>query len=64
MFWTLLALTSNCFSCRSEPAVIEFPELKGHTRRDYWLAIIREILYVHRFIKKFKISGVDGDEAL
>ncbi|KAL9337606.1 hypothetical protein Peur_069375 [Populus x canadensis] len=48
----------------SEPAVIEFPELKGHTRRDYWLAIIREILYVHRFILKFKISGVEQDEAL
>ncbi|CAK7349714.1 unnamed protein product [Dovyalis caffra] len=48
----------------SEPAVIEFPELKGHTRRDYWLAIIREVLYVHRFIKKFKISGVERDEAL
>lgn len=60
----LLALTSNCFSCRSEPAVIEFPELKGHTRRDFWLAIIREILYVHRFIKKFEISGVERDEAL
>ncbi|KAJ6418526.1 hypothetical protein OIU84_001814 [Salix udensis] len=48
----------------SEPAVIEFPELKGHTRRDYWLAIMREILYVHRFIKKFKISGVERDDAL
>ncbi|KAG5233970.1 DUF639 domain-containing protein [Salix suchowensis] len=48
----------------SEPAVIEFPELKGHTRRDYWLAIMREILYVHRFIKKFKISGVERDEAI
>ncbi|KAJ6387254.1 hypothetical protein OIU78_017046 [Salix suchowensis] len=48
----------------SEPAVIEFPELKGHTRRDYWLAIMREILYVHRFIKKFKISGVERDGAI
>ncbi|GAV90336.1 DUF639 domain-containing protein [Cephalotus follicularis] len=48
----------------SEPAVIEFPELKGHTRRDYWLAIIREILYVHRFMNKFQITGVGRDEAL
>ncbi|KAK9277885.1 hypothetical protein L1049_027442 [Liquidambar formosana] len=48
----------------SEPVVIEFPELKGHTRRDYWLAIIREILYVHRFIRKFQITGVERDEAL
>ncbi|XP_062117131.1 uncharacterized protein LOC133830994 isoform X1 [Humulus lupulus] len=48
----------------SEPVVIEFPELKGHTRRDYWLAIIREILYVHRFINKFQIKGVKRDEAV
>ncbi|XP_059661653.1 uncharacterized protein LOC132307805 [Cornus florida] len=48
----------------SEPVVMEFPELKGHTRRDYWLAIIREILYVHRFIHKFQISGVEQDEVL
>lgn len=48
----------------SEPVVIEFPELKGHTRRDYWLAIIQEILYVHRFINKFHITGVERDEAL
>ncbi|PON94511.1 hypothetical protein TorRG33x02_097580 [Trema orientale] len=48
----------------SEPVIIEFPELKGHTRRDYWLAIIREILYVHRFINKFQIKGVERDEAV
>lgn len=51
-------------SCRLEPVVMEFPELKGHARRDYWLAIVREILYVHRFIKKFQITGVERDEAL
>lgn len=43
---------------------MELPELKGHTRRSYWLAIIREILYAHRFIRKFKITGVERDEAL
>lgn len=43
---------------------MEFPELKGHSRRDYWLAIIREILYVHRFIRKFQITGVERDEAI
>ncbi|KAL5544787.1 hypothetical protein UlMin_008571 [Ulmus minor] len=48
----------------SEPVVIEFPELKGHTRRDYWLAVIGEILYAHRFIKKFQIKGVQQNEAL
>ncbi|KAJ0898119.1 hypothetical protein HanRHA438_Chr08g0353261 [Helianthus annuus] len=42
----------------SEAVVMELPELKGHNRRDYWLAVIREILYAHRFIRKFQISGV------
>lgn len=48
----------------SEPVIMELPELKGHTRRDYWLAIIREILYAHRFIRKYQITGVERDEAL
>ncbi|GAB4839587.1 hypothetical protein Ancab_029110 [Ancistrocladus abbreviatus] len=47
-----------------EPVVMEFPELKGHTRRDYWLAIIQEIIFVHRFICKFRITGVEREEAL
>ncbi|KAK9069559.1 hypothetical protein SSX86_011463 [Deinandra increscens subsp. villosa] len=48
----------------SEPVIMELPELKGHARRDYWLAIVREILYAHRFIRKFQITGVERDEAL
>ncbi|KAI6683405.1 hypothetical protein NL676_029318 [Syzygium grande] len=48
----------------SEPVTIEFPELKGHKRRDYWLAIVREILSVHRFINKFQITGIERDEAI
>ncbi|KAE8124917.1 hypothetical protein FH972_019759 [Carpinus fangiana] len=48
----------------SESALIEFPELKGHRRRDYWLGIIREILYVHRFINKYQIKGVERGEAI
>ncbi|CAI9787223.1 unnamed protein product [Fraxinus pennsylvanica] len=48
----------------SEPVVMEFPELKGHTRRDYWLAIIREVLYAHRFTRKFEISSLEKDEVL
>ncbi|XP_057770551.1 uncharacterized protein LOC130990348 [Salvia miltiorrhiza] len=51
-------------SVLSEPIVVEFPELKGHTRRDYWLAIIREVLYAHRFVLKFRISGLERDEVL
>ncbi|XP_058722433.1 uncharacterized protein LOC131594345 isoform X2 [Vicia villosa] len=48
----------------SEPAVLEFPELKGHARRDYWLAIIREILCVHKLISKYELKGVARDEAI
>ncbi|KAL8141839.1 hypothetical protein V2J09_014871 [Rumex salicifolius] len=48
----------------SEPVVVEFPELKGNTRRDYWLVIIQEILFVHKFISKFQLTGNARDEAL
>ncbi|XP_073022807.1 uncharacterized protein [Primulina eburnea] len=48
----------------SEPVVVEFPELKGHTRRDYWLAIIREVLYAHKFIRKFQLGGLERDEVI
>ncbi|XP_017440381.1 uncharacterized protein LOC108345991 isoform X2 [Vigna angularis] len=51
-------------SSLSEPVILEFPELKGHARRDYWLAIIQEILYVHKFISKYGIKGVARDEVL
>ncbi|XP_076912991.1 uncharacterized protein LOC143571459 [Bidens hawaiensis] len=48
----------------SEAVVMELPELKGHNRRDYWLAVIREVLYSHRFIRKFQITGVQREETL
>lgn len=44
--------------------MIEFPEFKGHARRDYWLAVIQEILFAHKFINKYKINGVAQDEVL
>ncbi|KAL9997974.1 hypothetical protein Hdeb2414_s0586g00920061 [Helianthus debilis subsp. tardiflorus] len=41
---------------------MELPELKGHNRRDYWLAVIRD---AHRFMRKFQIkSGVEREETL
>ncbi|KAG9157693.1 hypothetical protein Leryth_022906 [Lithospermum erythrorhizon] len=48
----------------SEPVLMEFPEFKRHTRRDYWLSIIHEVLLAHRFINKFHLSGVQRDEVL
>ncbi|XP_057519257.1 uncharacterized protein LOC130799964 [Amaranthus tricolor] len=48
----------------SEPVTIEFPELKGHSRRDYWLAIIQEILLAHKFIREYNLVGNGREEAL
>ncbi|XP_031496146.1 uncharacterized protein LOC116261501 isoform X2 [Nymphaea colorata] len=47
-----------------EPVSMEFPEFKGHLRRDYWLAIIREVLHVNQFIRKFSLTDVREGEAL
>jgi hypothetical protein len=43
---------------------MEFPELTGHSRRDYWLVIMLEIFYAHRFIEKYNITGVVREETL
>ncbi|RWR85343.1 hypothetical protein CKAN_01420500 [Cinnamomum micranthum f. kanehirae] len=48
----------------SEPVIMEFPEITGRFRREYWLAIVREILYAHKFIRKYQIKGVRREEAL
>eukprot|EP00268_Persea_americana_P042870 TRINITY_DN4296_c0_g1_i10.p1 TRINITY_DN4296_c0_g1~~TRINITY_DN4296_c0_g1_i10.p1 ORF type:complete len:132 (+),score=19.64 TRINITY_DN4296_c0_g1_i10:1288-1683(+) len=47
-----------------EPVIMEFPEITGHFRHDYWLAVVREILYAHKFIRKYQIKGVQREEAL
>ncbi|CAK9865638.1 unnamed protein product [Sphagnum jensenii] len=47
-----------------KPVVLEFPELTGHTRRDYWLAIIREVVSAHQFIRTYQLEGVAKAEAL
>ncbi|CAA6665335.1 unnamed protein product [Spirodela intermedia] len=48
----------------SEPVVLEFPELTGHSRRDYWMAILQEVHYAHKFIRKYQIRGVEREETL
>ncbi|XP_061343326.1 uncharacterized protein LOC133289413 [Gastrolobium bilobum] len=40
----------------SEEIVLEFPELTSSTRRDHWLALIREIMFLHQFLSKYKIN--------
>ncbi|KAE9599654.1 hypothetical protein Lal_00046332 [Lupinus albus] len=41
----------------SEDIVIEFPELTSSTRRDHWLALIREIMFLHQFLAKYNIRN-------
>jgi hypothetical protein len=59
-------VTKYHFLCinRTEPVFIEFPQFKGQTRRDYWFAIIKEILHAHKFIRKFNLSGLKKAEIL
>ncbi|KAJ3680310.1 hypothetical protein LUZ60_016588 [Juncus effusus] len=41
-------------SSLKELVCFEFPELKGHSRRDYMLEMINEILNAHIFIRRFE----------
>ncbi|XP_040866702.1 uncharacterized protein [Glycine max] len=41
---------------RSETVVLEFPELTSSTRRDHWLALVREIMFLHQFLSKNQIN--------
>ncbi|KAG4915693.1 hypothetical protein JHK87_053250 [Glycine soja] len=40
----------------SETVVLEFPELTSSTRRDHWLALVREIMFLHQFLSKYQIK--------
>lgn len=51
-------------SSTSEPVFFEFPQFKGHTRRDYWFAIIKEVLHAHKFIRKYRLASFQKAEAL
>uniref|UniRef100_A0A804NTR8 DUF639 domain-containing protein n=1 Tax=Zea mays TaxID=4577 RepID=A0A804NTR8_MAIZE len=51
-------------STLTEPIYFDFFELGGPSRRDYWLAITREVLQVNRFIRKFNLGDVQKAEAL
>lgn len=51
-------------SSTSGPVFFEFPQFKGHTRRDYWFAVIKEVLNAHKFIRKYKLLNFQKAEAL
>ncbi|KAL3830151.1 hypothetical protein ACJIZ3_018953 [Penstemon smallii] len=35
----------------------EFPEMTSSTRRDHWLALVKEIMLLHKFLSKFKVES-------
>lgn len=37
--------------------VLEFPEMTSSTRRDHWLALVEEIILLHQFVLKFKVTS-------
>ncbi|XP_010243740.1 PREDICTED: uncharacterized protein LOC104587722 isoform X2 [Nelumbo nucifera] len=41
----------------SEAVVLEFPEMTSSTRRDHWLALIKEVILLHQFLLKFKVES-------
>ncbi|KAK6790673.1 hypothetical protein RDI58_009754 [Solanum bulbocastanum] len=43
-----------------EAVLLEFPEMTSSTRRDYWLALIKEIILLHQFLRKFKVDSPSG----
>uniref|UniRef100_M8C3S3 Uncharacterized protein n=1 Tax=Aegilops tauschii TaxID=37682 RepID=M8C3S3_AEGTA len=49
---------------RNEPVFFEFPQFKGHSRRDYWFAVIKEVLHAHKFIRRYRLVGFQKAEAL
>ncbi|KAK3141144.1 hypothetical protein QOZ80_4BG0330090 [Eleusine coracana subsp. coracana] len=51
-------------SSTSEPVFFEFPQFKGCSRRDYWFAVIKEVLHAHKFIRKYKLTSFQKAEAL
>ncbi|GFP91799.1 hypothetical protein PHJA_001323900, partial [Phtheirospermum japonicum] len=40
-----------------EGIVLEFPEMTSSTRRDHWLALVKEIMLLHKFLSKFKMES-------
>ncbi|MCD7473125.1 hypothetical protein HAX54_014751 [Datura stramonium] len=40
-----------------EEVVLEFPEMTSSTRRNHWLSLVKEIMLLHRFLRKFKVDS-------
>ncbi|KAG8376419.1 hypothetical protein BUALT_Bualt09G0061500 [Buddleja alternifolia] len=40
-----------------ESVILEFPEMTSSTRRDHWLALVKEVMLLHQFLSKFKVDS-------
>ncbi|KAL3507136.1 hypothetical protein ACH5RR_032518 [Cinchona calisaya] len=40
-----------------EGVVLEFPEITSSTRRDHWLALVKEVMLLHHFLHKFSVES-------
>jgi len=40
----------------SEGIVLEFPEMTSSTRRDHWLALIKEVMLMHQFLSSYNVE--------
>ncbi|XP_047083257.1 uncharacterized protein LOC124694303 [Lolium rigidum] len=45
------------FTSLPEPLLLEFPEMTSSVRRDLWLTMIREVIFLHRFISTYNIES-------
>uniref|UniRef100_A0ACD5TUU6 Uncharacterized protein n=1 Tax=Avena sativa TaxID=4498 RepID=A0ACD5TUU6_AVESA len=45
------------FASLPEPLLLEFPEMTSSIRRDLWLTMIREVIFLHRFISAYNIES-------
>ncbi|VFQ84480.1 unnamed protein product [Cuscuta campestris] len=40
-----------------EGVVLEFPEITSSTRREHWLALVKEIMLLHKFLMNFEVQS-------
>ncbi|XP_071938618.1 uncharacterized protein [Coffea arabica] len=40
-----------------ESIILEFPEMTSSTRRDHWLALVKEVMSLHHFLQKFNVES-------
>ncbi|VFR01770.1 unnamed protein product [Cuscuta campestris] len=44
-------------SSQLQGVVLEFPEITSSTRREHWLALVKEIMLLHKFMMNFEVQS-------